>query len=370
MKVGIAGADPAYAILAHENRGVQVVEQVPAHIGQLPHDLCQYRPMARRRYEQVKSRSFEQCREKIPGLYRLPRRRGRTCMGGDPQKLVTDPPSQIRRRWVVAGLQDTLSTWVVIRRIFVDFVDQDIGVKDQHSPLVEKSVEPFAVGDVNPEPPASPGRQRWQGVRDSGAWSGVRENPPEPRFHQGRHGGSPPRRLFPQLPHDGLVDIQRRFHVVFIWQNIRPVFRYVRGLMAAAPGPLREARALAGAARVVRRTAAVRQRSGHVPGVEQSGGFDDGPGRVRGHGCGVGSEGPRVVIWWCSLPVAGGGVRGVDLPGGDAGDHERAAGRAGIEHQRDRHLGVEPDAPHGFGAAWTRTGCPVFGLEQAPLRVH
>ena len=54
----------------------------------------------------------------------------------------------------------------------------------------------------------------------------------------------------------------------------------------------------------------------------------------------------------------------------DAGDHERAAGRAGIEHQCDRHLGVEPDAPRGFGAAWTRTGCTVIGLEQAPLRVH
>ena len=51
--------------------------------------------------------------------------------------------------------------------------------------------------------------------------------------------------------------------------------------MAAALGPLREARALAGAARVVRRTAAVRRRSGHVPGVEQSGGIDDGPGWVR-----------------------------------------------------------------------------------------
>ena len=105
MKVGISGADPAYAILAHQNRGVQVVEQVPAHVGQLLHDLCQYRPMARRRYEHVKCRSFEQRREKPPGLCRCPRRRGRTRVGGDPQELVTDAPGQIRRRWIIAGLQ-------------------------------------------------------------------------------------------------------------------------------------------------------------------------------------------------------------------------------------------------------------------------
>ena len=35
-------------------------------------------------------------------------------------------------------------------------------------------------------------------------------------------------------------------------------------------------------------------------------------------------------------------VRGDDLPDGDAGDHERAAGRAGMEHRRDRYLGAEP----------------------------
>ena len=104
-------------------------------------------------------------------------------MGGDPQNIAPGAPGRIRRQWIVTGLQDTLSTRVVTRSILVDCVDQDIGVEDQHSPLVEKPIQLVAVGDVNPEPPASPGRQWRQGVRDLRVWSGVRENPPKPSFH-------------------------------------------------------------------------------------------------------------------------------------------------------------------------------------------
>ena len=43
-------------------------------------------------------------------------------------------------------------------------------------------------------------------------------------------------------------------------------------------------------------------------------------------------------------------VRGVDHPDGDAADADRAAGGAGVEHGRGRHLGAEPEPPCGFGA--------------------
>ena len=59
MKVGIAAADPADAILTHQDRGAHVVEQIPAYVRQLPDDLCQYRPMARRRHEQIESRRLK-----------------------------------------------------------------------------------------------------------------------------------------------------------------------------------------------------------------------------------------------------------------------------------------------------------------------
>lgn len=75
--------------------------------------------------------------------------------------------------------------------------------------------------------------------------------------------------------------------------------------MDAVFRPLQETRAPGGAVRVVRRTVAARPCGGHVPGIEQPEGLDDGPGRAGRHGRGAGSEGPWVTVRRRIVPVAG-----------------------------------------------------------------
>ena len=60
MEVGVAGADPVDAVLAHQHCGVKVVEQVAANIRQLRQYPCQHCRMTLRRHQQIEPRRVQQ----------------------------------------------------------------------------------------------------------------------------------------------------------------------------------------------------------------------------------------------------------------------------------------------------------------------
>lgn len=213
MEVGIASADSADSVLSHRHGSMQVVEEVAAHIRQLPQGLRQDRGVTGCRRQQLKPGRYHQGFQKSPGFARRPRRYRGAWVGGDPEELVADAPGQKGGRRVLARLQQPGAAAFVERRIPVDRVDQDIRVEDQGSVPVQDPVEFFSVGNVDPEAAASPGRKWRQGIR--GAIAGIRygKDAPKPRLDQGGHGGSAPRRFHAQPSHYGLVDIQGGLHM-------------------------------------------------------------------------------------------------------------------------------------------------------------
>ena len=68
VKVGVPGTDPADAMLAHQHRGVQVVEQIAGYVGQLLQNSYEYRRMTRRREHQVEPGRTQQRFEETPGF--------------------------------------------------------------------------------------------------------------------------------------------------------------------------------------------------------------------------------------------------------------------------------------------------------------
>jgi len=55
----------------------------------------------------------------------------------------------------------------VERRIFVDSIDEHVGIKYQHSLFVQHVIERLAISDIDPETSASPSRTRRQRFRVS-----------------------------------------------------------------------------------------------------------------------------------------------------------------------------------------------------------
>ena len=78
------------------------------------------------------------------------------------------------------------------RRILVDGIDEHIGIEDQHSRFVQHLIERLAVGDIDPEASASPGRKRGQGLRGPSDWLPHCQSEPEHTVCKVRDCGLPP----------------------------------------------------------------------------------------------------------------------------------------------------------------------------------
>lgn len=98
-------------------------------------------------------------------------------------------------------------------RISIGRIDQDIGIKDERLFLVQYSIEFFSIRHINPKPSAVPGRELPRRIGFAFERRRHSQDTPQPRFHKGGHGGSPPSSLFFQLPHHGFVNIERCFHM-------------------------------------------------------------------------------------------------------------------------------------------------------------
>ena len=144
---------------------------------------------------------------------RRSRERRRRGVGGYPEELVADAPGQKGRRRVFTRVQHPVAAGSMKRRVFVERVNQDIGVENPHSIAVHQPVKLLAAGNVYPEPAAPPDRQSRQRVLPPARSLRLGEYTPETRLHEGGHRGSAPRRFFPQPPHHTLFDIERRLHM-------------------------------------------------------------------------------------------------------------------------------------------------------------
>ena len=93
-------------------------------------------------------------------------------------------------------------------RTLVRGIQQDIGVEDEHSFLIQHGGEFRAVGYIYPRLAASPPGQLRQGI---GGGRDIRfENSPQAGLDQSRNGSPAPRRFLAHALHDGGINVKRR----------------------------------------------------------------------------------------------------------------------------------------------------------------
>ena len=64
-------------------------------------------------------------------------------------------------------------------------IDEHVGIQEQHSRFVQRLMECLAVGDVDSETSASPGRKRGQGIQGSSGCLRHCQSEPEHRVYKG-----------------------------------------------------------------------------------------------------------------------------------------------------------------------------------------
>ena len=133
-------------------------------------------------------------------------------MSCDAQELVTDTPRHKGWRRSLTGLHDPGTARLMKRGVFVNRIDENVRIEDQHSFLFHHPVERFAVSNIDPESSAPPSRQRRQSSGLPVSRLPCDKNVPESCFNEGGHGNPTPRRFFPQLFHQRCVYVEGRFH--------------------------------------------------------------------------------------------------------------------------------------------------------------
>lgn len=132
-------------------------------------------------------------------------------MRGDTEKLVADVPGEEHRRRITPPVFKPPVTGGMKLRTLVRGVQQDIGVEDEHSFLIQHGGEFRAVGYVNPRLAASPPGQLRQGI---GGGRDIRlENSPQASLDKSRNGRPAPRRFLANALHDGGINVKRRLHM-------------------------------------------------------------------------------------------------------------------------------------------------------------
>lgn len=130
-----------------------------------------------------------------------------------PHEFVANIPGKERRRGILARLQKVGVTCLVEWRFPVGRVDQDVRIEYQHLFFVQYPIEFVTIGDINPESSTVPSRELPRGIRLAFEERGRGKDTSEPRLYKSRHCCATPRSFFLQLPHDSLINIERRLHM-------------------------------------------------------------------------------------------------------------------------------------------------------------
>ena len=132
MEVSIAGTDPPYAVLTHENGGMRVVEQIACQMRNLPDNLCGHIRVPLRGYQDTESGRGEQCRDEVPCCQRIPWASHYTWVSRNAQEFVQNGPSRIPGIRTHSLVFEPVSACGMKRGIMVGSVYQYVGVDGEH----------------------------------------------------------------------------------------------------------------------------------------------------------------------------------------------------------------------------------------------
>jgi len=132
VEVGIPSADPPDSMLAHEDRGMRVMEQVACKVRKLHDNLRGDIRVSLRGDKDTKPRRGEQRRNKVPRCPHIPRASHDPRVSGDAQKLIQDRPGGIPSIRMPALALEPAATCVMKWRVLVGSVYQHIGVDYEH----------------------------------------------------------------------------------------------------------------------------------------------------------------------------------------------------------------------------------------------
>lgn len=132
VEVGIPAADPSDSMLAHEDRGVRVMEQVACEVWNLPDNLRGDIRVSLGGDEDAETRRGEQRRNEVPGCRSNPGASHDPRVSGHAQEFIQDRPSGVPSICTASLAFDPVTTGDVIGRVLIRRVDQHIGVDHDH----------------------------------------------------------------------------------------------------------------------------------------------------------------------------------------------------------------------------------------------
>lgn len=211
VKIAITRHNPANAVFSHEDRGVGVVQNVPAQMRKLAQSLAQDLGMPAPGEKERDGRRGENGLQKLPRAGERPGFVKNLRMGAHAQEFVADAPSEKPRRTLPAPLLEQAPAGAMKLGVLIGRVNQHVGIGDKHLSLIHRLEERVAVRDVDPVAAAAQFRQGWELRRRSGATR--LEEQSQTRFDQFGHRALPPRGFPAESRHDRVVDVQGRLHM-------------------------------------------------------------------------------------------------------------------------------------------------------------
>jgi len=150
MKIGVAGTDPADPMLAHEDSGMGVMDQIARQVGKLGNELPGNSCVSIGRGKHSQPRRGEQCRDESPGLGSAPRSPHDPRVRGDTHELIKDWPRRVPRIRTDTLLLQPVTHPRMKRRVGIGGVDKNVGVDDeQRLSSFHRLIECIAIGDVD-----------------------------------------------------------------------------------------------------------------------------------------------------------------------------------------------------------------------------
>jgi hypothetical protein len=210
VEVGVPCADPEDSVLAHENGGVRVVDQIPGEPGKFSDHLLGDVGVALGRDKHSEAGRSEKGGYERPGARAAPWLLHNARVGRHPHEFVKNRPGRVPGVRPAALSLDPLARFDVPLRIRVRGIDEDVRV-DDNQPLTSFHglVQRVPVRDVDARAAAAEHRQGSEIGRPSPGLEEVAQR----SLDQVRHSSALPRRLALELSHNRVVYIERRLHM-------------------------------------------------------------------------------------------------------------------------------------------------------------
>ena len=132
MEVSIPSTDPPDAVLAHENGGMRVMEQIACQMRQFPNDLSGHISVPLRGYQDTEPGRGEQRRDEVPCCRRIPWASHYARVSCNAQEFVQNGPSRVPGIRAHSLAFEPVSARGIKRGIMVGSIYQHIGVDDEH----------------------------------------------------------------------------------------------------------------------------------------------------------------------------------------------------------------------------------------------